>query len=77
MWQPEGVENGRLPAHILGMADKRFSVRDAKGGNGYSVVYTPERGAPSEIGDFATETAANDWIAKESAAWLKKLEAGK
>jgi len=61
------------------MADKRstrFSVRQAKTENSYSVIYSPEHGQAMEIPDFHSEAAASDRIVNNSAAWLKKLEGG-
>ena len=59
-------------------ASSRFSIRPAKVGDGYLVVYSPERSPQMEIRQtFVTENEAKKWIASESAVWLERLGGGR
>lgn len=49
-----------------------FEVRPVKLGSGYIVVYSPDIGPKEEIGGFAGEIAAVNWITVSSAGWLQK-----
>jgi hypothetical protein len=49
-----------------------FTARPLKVGSGYIVVYSPEIGPKEEIGGFASEIVAVNWITNSSAGWLQK-----
>jgi hypothetical protein len=56
----------------------RFSIRPAKIGDGYLVVYSPEGSPQMEIRQtFVTEREAQKWINSESETWLERLGAGR
>jgi hypothetical protein len=72
--KPDGLARGRFRAHIPAMTFNRpelFSVRPVKVGSGYIVVYSPDIGPKEEIGGFASEIAAVNWITVTSAGWLQ------
>ena len=69
------VAHGRFRAHIGAMTFNRpelFAVRPVKVGSGYIVVYSPDISLKEEIGGFASEIAAVNWITVSSAGWLQK-----
>jgi hypothetical protein len=46
-------------------------------GSGWYVRITLPDGVGPQLGGFKTEDEAREWIARESAAWLKEYEGGK
>jgi hypothetical protein len=56
------------------MAKTQFTVRPLKDGSAHLVIYSPEGGMEQQISGFASEGEAKDWIANQSAGWLKKLK---
>jgi hypothetical protein len=69
LWQPDGLENGLLAAHIGVMSEKpRFHTKMVKDGR-WTVAVTTGNGPPSHVGDFATEEEAQRWISTKSKDW--------
>jgi hypothetical protein len=63
--------------HILSMAKSvvgiRFEVRPMKAEHKWVVVATFPDTPQVQLGDFATEADAKNWITNYSSGWLKKL----
>jgi hypothetical protein len=45
--------------------------REYKDGRGWYVEATPDGGVPENVGDFASDSEAQDWIIRKSAAYFK------
>jgi hypothetical protein len=45
--------------------------REYKDGRGWYVEATSESQAPQNVGDFASESEAKDWIERKSTAYFK------
>jgi hypothetical protein len=52
-----------------------FTISPLKIGTGHVVVYSPSGGPKEQIGDFASEIAAVNWITISSDDWLKRRKA--
>jgi hypothetical protein len=53
------------------MQAEPLQVRQSKGA-GYLVIATTPSGLEQELDGFATENAAQEWIANEGSAWLAR-----
>jgi hypothetical protein len=48
-----------------------LTSREYKDGRGWYVVATSEDGVAENVGDFASDSEAKDWIARKSVAYFK------
>ena len=49
----------------------RLEARQFKKGDGWYVLVTSSSGSTTNVGHFANEAEAEQWIKQDSAAWLK------
>ena len=49
----------------------RLTPRECKDGRGWYVEAAGDGGITENVGDFAAESEANDWIARKSIAYFK------
>jgi hypothetical protein len=65
----------RILERIFGMAhshsEPRFIAREYKDGRGWYVEATIDGGSAENVGDFASDSEAKDWIARKSMAYSK------
>jgi hypothetical protein len=54
----------------------QFEPVPMRGASGWYVLIKLPNGQHPQLGNFKTEAEAREWIARESAAWLKKFEGG-
>jgi hypothetical protein len=75
MWQPDGLENGRLAGHIRRMAkapDKiRFDPLPNKVGEDWYIRAIHPNGKQEHIRGFKSAAEAMSWLGPECKDWLK------
>jgi hypothetical protein len=49
----------------------QLTPREYKDGRGWYVEATSDGGVAENVGDFASDSEAKDWIARKSTAYLK------
>jgi hypothetical protein len=49
----------------------RLIAREYKDGRGWYVEATVDGGAAENVGDFASDSEANDWIVRKATAYYK------
>jgi hypothetical protein len=52
----------------------QLASREYKDGRGWYVEATSEGGIAENVGDFATDSEARDWIARKSTAYFKSRQ---
>jgi hypothetical protein len=56
----------------MAKSDSVLTIRPAKIGPGWSVFIAHEHKATAEIGNFASEKSAQEWIDTKSELWLRE-----
>ena len=80
--QADNLAAGNNPAvaayyeHDNPPSPPRLETRQFKKGDGWYVLVTSSSGSTTQVGHFASEAEATQWIKKDSVAWLKARQTG-